>query len=169
MTSDPKPTSDAVFDLGVEWKPIARQARLVWTLGATAIATPCLLFVVVVLSLGSGLAGFCAGLAISGAVLALVRWLVVRRHRSWGYNVSEEELLLRHGLLVRRLTIVPIGRMQFLDIRQGPLDRRLGVANLQLHTAAAASDARVPMLVLDDAAHLRDELIRRGAGRSGGT
>lgn len=169
MSPDRKAQFDAVFEIGVDWEPIAFQARLVWTLAAAAIAAPFLLFIIALLAVAGGLGGAVAGLTTSLAVLALLRWLVVRRHRSWGYSVREEELVLRRGLLVRRLTIVPIGRMQFIDIQQGPLDRWLGVANLQLHTAAAASDAKVPMLALADAGRLRDELTTRGAGRSGGT
>lgn len=160
----------ALFDGGgVDWSPIAPEARVVWTLAAVGIAAPVLALLVVVLAVTGGLAGLVGGLALSALVLAVLRWLVVRRHRSWGYSVRDDELVLRRGLLVRRLTIVPIGRMQFIDIAQGPLDRWLGVTNLQLHTAAAASDAKVPMLSVDDAERLRAELTARGAGRSGGT
>lgn len=169
MPTDRKPGFDAVFEIGVDWKPIAPQARLVWTLTAVAIAGPFLLAGTVVLSLAAHLAGLLAGLVVAVLTLVLLRWLVARRYLSWGYSVHEEVLLLRRGFLIRRLTIVPIGRMQFVDIQQGPLDRWLGVANLQLHTAAAATDAKVPLLSLDGAGRLRDQLIERGAGRSGGT
>ena len=169
MPSDQRPTFGAVFEVGIDWEPIASQARLVWTLAALVIAAPFLVLMTVVLAATGGAAGAVVGLAVTFVVVVMLRWLVVRRHRSWGYSVRDDEFVLRRGLLVRRLTIVPIGRMQFIDIQQGPLDRWLGVANLQLHTAAAASDAKVPMLALDVAARVRDELTTRGAGRSGGT
>ena len=156
------------FGLGLEWRPIARQARLVWTLAGLAIAVPVLVLLVVGAAAAAGAAGLAVSVVVSAGVIALVRALVVRRHRSWGYGVRDDELVLRRGVLVRRLTIVPIGRMQFVDIQQGPLDRRFGVANLQLHTAAAATDAKIPMLSLDDAGALRRELMRRGAERSAG-
>ena len=159
-----------VFEIGVDWNPIAPQARpSLWTLTAVAVAAPFLVALVAVLAIAADVVGLIVGLVVVALVVGLLRWLVVRRHRSWGYGVRDDELLLRRGLLVRRLTIVPIGRLQFIDIHQGPLDRWLDVANLQLHTAAAASDAKVPMLSLADASRLRDELIERGAGRSGGT
>jgi membrane protein YdbS with pleckstrin-like domain len=169
MPADRKSNFHEMFEMGVVWEPIAPQARLVWTLAAVAVAAPVLIVLTVLLGVAGGVVGAVAGVTISFGVLAILRWLVVRRHRSWGYSVREEELVLRRGLVVRKLTIVPIGRMQFIDIQQGPLDRWLGVANVQLHTAAAASDAKVPMLTLDDAGRLRDELTTRGAGRSGGT
>jgi hypothetical protein len=158
-----------LFDVGVEYQPIAPQAQLVWTMAAVGIATPCLLVLVAVLAAEVGPAAGAIGFVLSVAILALLRRLVVRRYRSWGYHIGDDELVLRRGLLLRRLTIVPIGRMQFVDIQQGPLDRLLGVANVQLHTAAAASDAKIPMLAMDVAGRVRDELTARGAGRSGGT
>lgn len=169
MASDPKQKVDTLFEIGAEWEPIAPQARLVWTLAAAAISAPFLLVAVGVSAAAAGPPGLVAGVVVWVAVLGVLRWLVGRRYWAWGYSVRDEDLVLRRGLLVRKLTIVPIGRMQFLDIEQGPLDRWLGVANLQLHTASVASDAKVPMLPLRGAEELRDELTRRGAGRSGGT
>lgn len=169
MPSLPERSFDAVFEAGVDWRPIAPQARLIWTIAAGLTVAPLLIFLVFVLAVGAGVLGLMIGVVGAGVLLALLRWLVVRRHRSWGYQVHEDELVVRRGVLFRKLTIVPIGRMQFIDIQQGPLDRRFGVANLQMHTAAAASDAKVAMLPIDAAGRLRDELTSRGAGRSGGT
>ena len=54
---------------------------------------------------------------------------------------------MRRGLLFRQVTVVPYGRMQFIDVSAGPVDRLFGLATVQMHTAAAASDARIPGLV----------------------
>jgi membrane protein YdbS with pleckstrin-like domain len=70
--------------------------------------------------------------------------------------------LVRHGLLVRRLSIVPYARMQFVDVTAGPVERMLGLATVTMHTAAAASDARVPGLLGPEAARLRDRLATLG-------
>ncbi len=45
---------------------------------------------------------------------------------------------------IRRTSVVPYGRMQYVDVTAGPLDRRLGLATVVLHTAAAATDASHP-------------------------
>lgn len=169
MPPDQKQSLDTLFEFGPDWQPIAPQARLIWTIAAFAVAAPFLVAAVVLGAVLAEAAGLAVALVVCVAILLAIRRVVVRRHRAWGYSVREDELVLRRGLLVRKLTIVPIGRMQFLDIHQGPLDRWLGVANLQLHTASVASDAKVPMLPLAGAEQLRDELTRRGAGRSGGT
>jgi len=63
---------------------------------------------------------------------------------------------------------VPYGRMQLVDVTAGPLHRALGITTVQLHTAAATSDARIPGLTPDIAADLRDRLARRGEERSAG-
>ena len=69
-----------------------------------------------------------------------------RRYRAWGYAEREDDLLVRRGVMIRRLTVVPYGRMQFVDVTAGPVDRLFGLATVQLHTAAAATDARIPGL-----------------------
>jgi membrane protein YdbS with pleckstrin-like domain len=94
--------------------------------------------------------------------------LLPRIIRSWGYAERADDLLVRHGRLVRRLSIVPYGRMQFVDVTAGPLERAFGLATVQLHTAAAASDARVPGLPPQEAARLRDRLAALGETRAEG-
>ncbi|NUR72933.1 MAG: PH domain-containing protein [Hamadaea sp.] len=102
-------------------------------------------------------------------VAALVRIVLIGRSvRSWGYAERDDDLLVRHGRIVRHLSIVPYARMQFVDVSAGPLERLFGLATVQLHTAAAASDARVPGLVPAEAARLRDRLTALGEIRTEG-
>ncbi|RAO37240.1 Classical arabinogalactan protein [Micromonospora saelicesensis] len=110
------------------------------------------------------------GLAVA-VVLVLGAWravAIVRAVRAWGYAERENDLLVRHGLLVRRLSIVPYSRMQFVDVSAGPLERAFDLATVQLHTAAAASDARVPGLRPAEASRLRDRLTALGEDRAEG-
>ena len=104
------------------------------------------------------------------AVVSLVwGWIVVGRTvRSWGYAERAEDVLVTSGVLRRQLVVVPYGRMQFVDVTAGPLDRRLGLATVQLHTAAAATDATIPGLVPAEAARLRDRLAARGEASAAG-
>ncbi len=104
------------------------------------------------------------------AALSTVLWWVMigRRWRAWGYAERERDLMIRRGVLVRHLTIVPYGRMQFVDISQGPLARALGVSTVQLHTAAAATDARIPFVADSEAARLRDRLTVLGEAHAAG-
>ena len=112
-----------------------------------------------------------AGLVAFVFVLALgvvAWWLVQRRIRSWGYAEREDDLLVRHGLLVSRLSVVPYGRMQFIDVTAGPVERLFGVVTVKLHTAAAASDARIPGLSEETGRRLRDRLASLGEARASG-
>ncbi len=95
-------------------------------------------------------------------------WLIGRRVRSYAYSERADDLLVSSGILFRRLVIVPYGRMQLVDVKAGPIDRALGVTTVQLHTAAATTDATIPGLEPQVAADLRDRLARRGETRSAG-
>ena len=43
-----------------------------------------------------------------------------RRYSSWGYLERDDDLLVRRGVLVKRLSVVPYGRMHFVDVTAGP-------------------------------------------------
>lgn len=104
-------------------------------------------------------------LAAGGAVLVLnvIGAIVdVRAVRAYGYAERERDLLVRHGRMIRRLSIVPYARMQFVDVTAGPLERAFGIATVRLHTAAAASDATIPGLEPAEATRLRDRLAALG-------
>ena len=108
-------------------------------------------------------------LPVAVAVIAIVAWLVERgRYRSWAYAERDDDLIVTRGLLFRRVSVVPYGRMQFIDVTAGPIDRAFGLATVQLHTAAAASDARIPGLVRVDADALRDRLATVGEAKATG-
>jgi uncharacterized protein len=111
-----------------------------------------------------------AGIALAVVVVAYVASEVIalRRFRAWAYAERAEDLLVRRGVMVRRLSVVPYGRMQFVDVVAGPLERRWELATVRLHTAAAASDARVPGLPAAEAERLRDRLATLGESRAAG-
>ncbi len=107
-----------------------------------------------------------AGAAIAIGLLRAI--IVVRSVRAWGYAERDDDLLVRHGLFLRKLSIVPYARMQFVDVTAGPMERVFGLATVTMHTAAAASDARIPGLPSAEAARLRDRLSSLGESRSEG-
>jgi uncharacterized protein len=151
----------------LDWRPVSGRLIIVEQIR--------LLGVVAVLAAGGALLWYwfggwpfvaaTAAVIVIGAVRAVV---IVRSVRSWGYAERAEDLLVRHGLMVRRLSIVPYARMQFVDVSAGPLERAFGLATVDLHTAAAASDARIPGLLGQEAARLRDRLAALGETREEG-
>ncbi|MFI7359721.1 PH domain-containing protein [Streptomyces avidinii] len=96
-------------------------------------------------------------------------WVLLGRNwRSWRYAERADDLLISRGVLWREETVVPYGRMQLVEVTSGPLERRFGLASVQLHTAAAASDAKIPGLVPAEAERMRDRLTALGEARSAG-
>jgi len=85
--------------------------------------------------------------------LGLLATLVLprRRYRRWGYKEGEDELEIRRGMVMRVRTIVPFGRVQHIDVAQGPIQRPFGLATLILHTAGTQG-AAVPLPGLDHSA-----------------
>jgi membrane protein YdbS with pleckstrin-like domain len=102
-------------------------------------------------------------LALAGAW-----WAMGRNWRSWRYLERDDDLLISRGVMWRQLTVVPYGRMQLVEVTSGPVERRFGLARLQLHTAAAATDAAIPGLAPPEAERLRDRLTELGEARSAG-
>ena len=121
-----------------------------------------------VLAVLLGPAEAAAAAVATAALTGLLLVAVERRFAAWGYLEREDDLLVRRGVLVRRTSVVPYGRMQYVDVTAGPLDRRLGLATVTLHTAAAATDASVPGLLAPEAARLRDRLAALGEARQAG-
>lgn len=149
------------------WKQPSPRLRTARHLEALVPAIVLGTALVVALAFVSTLAavGAAAGVVVV-AVVADV--LLQRRVGAWGYLEREDDLLIRRGLLVRRLSVVPYGRMQFVDVTAGPIERSLGLATVRLHTAAAATDARIPGLPADEAARLRDQLAALGEANAAG-
>lgn len=102
--------------------------------------------------------------------LAIGAWLTfvapARQFGHWGFALDDRELQVAHGWLMRVHTVVPIGRVQHIDLSQGPIERACGVATVVLHTAGTDhSRVAVPGLSRDAAEGVRDR-IRAAIGAS---
>lgn len=105
--------------------------------------------------------------AVAG--LAWTLWRVVRAGRwirSFGYSERQHDLLISHGLWLKKLTAVPYGRMLSVEVTTGPISRLWGLAEVQLVTASHESNATIPALPAADAATLRDRLIAVGEAQA---
>jgi uncharacterized protein len=104
------------------------------------------------------------GVATVGAigVFAAAAWILPGlRYRFWRYRVTDQELLLSSGILNRVTTIVPLRRIQHLDVSQDIVEREFGLGKLVVHTAGArSSEVVLPGLAFEEAGRLRD-LIKR--------
>ncbi|GAB2903359.1 PH domain-containing protein [Streptomyces mayteni] len=157
----------AVSGAGDSWRPVAGALLRMRRLLLVGWLAPPTVALAVLLALLAG--GPWALFALVPAGAALWGWgALARNWRSWGYQERDDDLLIRRGVLWRQLTVVPYGRMQLVEVTSGPLERRFGLATLQLHTAAAATDATIPGLPPAEAERLRDRLTELGEARSAG-
>ncbi|MCO4697925.1 hypothetical protein LRR80_03993 [Streptomyces sp. RO-S4] len=139
---------------------IRRLLLVVW-LGLLTLATA----LVPGLLAGPGWAAF----AVLPLAVLLWGWVMLERNwRSWRYAERADDLLISRGVLWREETVVPYGRMQLVEVTSGPVERYFGLASVQLHTAAAATDATIPGLDPAEAERLRDRLTELGEARSAG-
>lgn len=94
------------------------------------------------------------------ALMALLAgWLPSRMFAAHKYRMNDVCLELRSGIIWRKSVLIPISRVQHLDLQRGPLERRLGLATLQVHTAGTRNAAHaIPGLDADVAVHLREQL-----------
>lgn len=102
------------------------------------------------------------GLLIGGIVYALI---IPRQVAAMGYREQRDDLVLRQGILFRHQVAVPYGRIQYVDIKQGPLQRSFGITQIVITTAGGGTAARFNGLPLAEAERLRDELTHRGYAR----
>lgn len=163
-----EPVADAFAPPTVGWTPVS--PRLATARRTTLVLAYALVIAGGVILALSPLPRAWLGAYVVVALLAFAWawWIIGRRVRSFGYAERDDDLLVVSGILVRRLVIVPYGRMQMVDLHSGPLERWLGIATVQLHTAAATTDATIPGLLPVDAAALRDRLAARGEERTSG-
>ncbi len=144
---------------------LARMRRtllgLVCALALVAVAVLALVF-----SLPPWVWVLAAVLVVAGGAVSWV--LIGRNARWWGYAERDEDLYVKHGVLFRRLVVVPYGRMQYVDVQSGPLERAFQVATVHLHTASPHTSARIPGLPAAEAARLRDRLTSLGESQAAG-
>jgi len=100
---------------------------------------------------------------LAGLLGFRVWWHPPRAYRGWGYRLDERVLEIKEGIWFRSLTLLPLSRIQHVDLDAGPLERGLGLASLIFHTAGTHNAIIVlPGLDAGHARHLRDRLIAIG-------
>lgn len=107
-------------------------------------------------------------LAAAWLALAALRayfffWHQQRVYRNWGYRLDGRVLETKHGIWWRQLQLLPLPRLQHVDLHSGPIERSLGLASLLLHTAGTHEATLViPGLDANEAVRLRDHLVTVG-------
>ena len=148
-------------------RELDRRIVVVWTV-QEAVGYGVLAVVLLAADLGARLAGvevpgppgLAAGLvAVAGGVAAW--WVPRASYRIWRYQLAEDALELRRGLVRRIHSAIPYFRVQHIDVAQGPVERAVGLSRLVLHTASAGTDATIPGIAAGDAEGLRRLILAR--------
>ncbi|WP_231329187.1 PH domain-containing protein [Actinomadura graeca] len=171
MSATPVYRADQAFAPGdgLHWSPISKRHTWHRLLAAVLWAVPIgALGAFPVWRNGGGTVGIAMWAGAVVLAVALTGIVAELDRRSFGYAERADDLIVTHGVVVKRLIVVPYGRMQFVDVTAGLLERWMGIATVRMHTAAAATDATIPGLPATEAALLRDRLARKGEERSMG-
>ena len=130
-------------------------ARTYWALRYAGIAL--LAGVAATATLGAWAAVLMLAGPAAGFGVAALRW------RRWRYEVREDEIDLRHGVLTERRTLVPIRRVQHVDTETGPLQSSFDLATVSFHTAAGRTS--VPALTRAEAEGVRRRVAELARSR----
>jgi uncharacterized protein len=102
------------------------------------------------------------GAVIIPLLFILLYWVWVvpkRRYDRWGYDSGADRLRISRGYLFYSDTVVPFGRIQHMDVDQGPIERRYDLATFSAHTAGThGSTITLPGLKHADALALRERI-----------
>jgi membrane protein YdbS with pleckstrin-like domain len=154
--------------------PLAPAAR--WLFHAQALVQVVVLWLPLVVmgtTAGAALLSVVGSVVVGAIVLLSVFllsvWWPSLSFERWGYAIQEEQLLIAHGVLFRSIVAIPLGRVQHVDVRQGPLEQWLGLGRVYVHTASGlGSDGVIPGLEMQVALGLRDRLVAAGNVREDG-
>lgn len=98
-------------------------------------------------------------------VVVLILWFIAEviiipsvRYNRWRFDVTEHEVDIYYGIIVRKRVIIPLVRVQFTDTKQGPIKKVLGLAEVTINTAGG--EKTIPGLLDEDADALRDKVAK---------
>lgn len=104
--------------------------------------------------------GVLSGTVLVGTALFCLAWPRLR-YRAWGFALRPEEVYTEHGVLRHIRTIVPLRRIQHIDVSQDLIEREFALGRLVVHTAGSrSSNVVIPGLPLNEAEEIRDEIKR---------
>ncbi len=151
----------------VEWQPLdgryvhRQQVRGLMNVAVLTVAA--VVFQFLRQRLGSDLPAWAPWLIVVAVAAAFLAWPVISVPKK-GFALRDKDLVYRSGVLWRSVTAVPFNRVQHVETASTPLDRRFGLASLQLYTAGSSGgDLKIDGLPEDAAERMRVFVLRRAA------
>ena len=77
-------------------------------------------------------------------------------YRQWGYYITEDKVDIRHGIFFVTNTIIPIIRIQHITVSQGPINRKLGLYEVEM--SLASQSFKIQCLAKDVADEIAENL-----------
>ncbi|MCX8188234.1 MAG: PH domain-containing protein [Nitrososphaeria archaeon] len=104
------------------------------------------------------------------AILAFIIYWIPKYYESITYTLTENEIIWKRGVWFKNMGIVPYNRITNIDIAQGPISRKYGIASLSIQTAgySAASTgklAEIKILGIEDFEELRNMILEFVKGK----
>lgn len=157
----PAPAAAPAYD-DAAWRGLPVAARSLFMLSGAALGIPAAVAARIFAGVFD-LAWPWATVTVAAALIGgWAAWLGHRRYRHTRWRLDADGFSLRKGRLWQSDIRVPVNRVQHLDLRRGPLERRYGLATLVIHTAGTRDSAvNVGGLAETDAEALRDLLARQ--------
>lgn len=114
------------------------------------------------LIVGNSAEDYSAALQIAFVLFSITAYIItafvvpVLRWERWRYDLSENEIDLLRGFIIKKRTLIPINRVQHVDTSQGPVYRKFGLSSVKVSTAATTHE--IPALNEEIAAEVRNRI-----------
>lgn len=79
-------------------------------------------------------------------------------YEQWGYCITDEKVEFQHGIYYKKKTIIPISRIQHLNIKQGPIQKIFGLATIEIYTAGNSHS--IEAILMSEAEYIVEGLNR---------
>lgn len=104
---------------------------------------------------------FMLWLALFIAAVPLLIWPLISVPRR-GYVIRDKDIVFKSGIVWRSVTAIPFNRVQHVETSNTPLDRKFGLATLQIFTAGGSGgDLKIDGLGKDVAEQLRAFILEK--------
>lgn len=141
----------------MELLPLHPNVRKLWHVLALMFTLP---LIVATLIAGSLLQIPLSAVVLLALTLLAAAALVPRlAYRRWRYQIRESDLYTSRGAIWHVETVVPFDRIQFVESRQGPLDRAFQLTQVVVYTAAGKASS-IPGLDAATAESIREDLSK---------
>ena len=104
--------------------------------------------------------GYIIWIAAGVFVLIFIINVIIRPqifYRVTRYELADEQIIVKKGFILIRTTLIPIKRIQGVELVTGPVSRRYNLSILRAKTASMGID--LPPIAVEEAGELKRQII----------